>query len=66
MAVGGVKKSERTANGGGRGKEVRTGFCPEVYSAYINMKNQWVNEHTCFRAPKLPPLIAQTIDLTTC
>ena len=26
---------------------------PEVYSAYINMKNQCVNEHTCFHVPKL-------------
>jgi hypothetical protein len=26
----------------------------KVYSAYINMKNQWVNEHTCFRVAKFP------------
>ena len=32
-------------------------------SAYINMKNQCVNEHTSFRVPKLPPVIAQAIEL---
>jgi hypothetical protein len=36
---------------------------PEVYSAYINMKNQLVNEHTCFRVAKFPAFDAQTIDL---
>ena len=44
-------------------REARQGFCPEHqtaghpgHSAYINMKNQWVNEHTCFRYAKLPRL----------